>query len=214
MDATPVTNREFGQFVKATEYVTDAELAGRAWEFNGGEYFRRAGLCWKAYASADRDDHPVVLVSWHDAVAFANWAGKQLPTEAQWERAARGGLAGALYPWGDEPPKREKCTYGSRSSAVPPTAPVRCFTPNGYGLYDVVGNVWQWCADWFSPGYYHDSPRQDPSGPASGIHRVRRGGAWNVIHPFRLRVANRAALHPSSCAPNVGFRCVWTARSV
>lgn len=207
MDVTPVTNHEFNRFVQATGYLTDTERRGEAWGYNGGQFRPIRGLSWRDYVDG-RSDHPVVLVSWNDAVAFARWLGKRLPTEAEWEKAARGGLVGKLYPWGDEPPNGTQCNFAATPSRTLPTKPVRKFTPNGFALYDIVGNVWQWCADWYSDHYFQNSPNVNPSGPAIGTHRVRRGGSWNVIQAFRLRCANRGAFDPSLAAPNVGFRCV------
>lgn len=207
IDATPVTNSQFARFVAETGHVTDAERRGSAWGFDGREFRHIDGLSWKALTKG-RDDHPVVLVSWHDAIAFATWAGKQLPTEAEWEKASLGGFDTRLYPWGDGEPDGTQCNFAARPSAVAPTRPVMEFRPNEYGLHDLVGNVWQWCQDWYADDSYSTSGQRNPDGPPAGSHRVRRGGSWNVIQPFRLRCANRGAFDPTGCALNLGFRCV------
>jgi len=208
MDAAPVTNRQFEDFVRATDHRTDAERAGAAWGFRDGRFHNVVGLTWRSYASPFRDDHPVVLVSWNDADAYARWAGKTLPTETQWEYAARGGLAQKQYPWGDDAPNGTQCNFSRKPEEIPPTTPARAYPPNAWGLYDMVGNVWQWCRDWYQPEAYSISVTPDPARSFSGEYRVRRGGAWNVIQAFRLRTANRGAMSPQAFAPNLGFRCV------
>lgn len=209
MDQTPVTNSQFSDFVRETGFRTEAETAGTAWGFAGGKYGAIPGLYWRSYSLPGREEHPVVLVTWNDASAYARWAGKRLPTEAEWEKAARGGATGTLYPWGDGLPDGSQCNFAKNSSDVPPTTAVKEFSSNRLGVYDLVGNVWQWCADWYSDDYYGTAPFSNPAGPASGSTRIRRGGSWNVIQSFRLRCANRGAMHPSSPVPNVGFRCAF-----
>lgn len=208
IDETPVTNAAFRHFAESAAYVTLAERLGRGWGFDGEQFRDIDGLCWRNAATPDRDDHPVVYVAWEDAVRFAEWAGRRLPTEAEWEKAARAGMEDRAFPWGDEFPDRLRCNWSSAPAIVPPTKAVSAFPPNGLGIYDMVGNVWQWCSDWFDENYYgavESSIR--PSGPSSGVSRVRRGGSWNVIQPFRLRCANRGAVDPAMIAPNMGFRC-------
>ncbi len=207
LDETPVTNASFGAFVARTGYVTTAEKAGAAWGYDHGTYQSIAGLSWKSYASPERADHPVVLVSWDDAAAYCAWAQKRLPTEAEWEYAARGGNTPHLYPWGDAEPDGSQSNFARVPGPVPPTMPVRQYPPNALHLYDLAGNVWQWCSDWFGETYYAAGDAADPVGPPAGQTKVRRGGSWNVIQPFRLRCSNRGAMLPESCAPNVGFRC-------
>jgi sulfatase modifying factor 1 len=207
IDETPVTNAQFSEFVRHTGFRTEAEKAGLAWGFAAGKYGSVPGLSWRSYSLPGREDHPVVVVTWNDASAYARWAGKRLPTEAEWEKAARGGSTGNLYPWGNELLDGCQCNFGKNPADVPPTTAVKEHRPNRFGIYDLVGNVWQWCADWYSEGYYVSSPRTNPTGPCGGVTRVRRGGSWNVIQSFRLRCANRGAMDPSSAVPNVGFRC-------
>jgi formylglycine-generating enzyme len=212
IDATLTTNSDFAAFVRATGYVTSAERVGHAWGFHNGVYGNVPALHWASFATPGRELHPVVFVSWHDAAAFAAWAGKRLPTEAEWERAAQPTplSAGqpAEYPWGSDGPTGAQSNFARPPAEIPPTTPVASFAPNALGLYDMVGNVWQWCSDSYAPDYYAASPAANPAGPSTGETRVRRGGAWNVIQSFRLRYSNRGAAPPALAAPNIGFRCV------
>lgn len=205
IDTTLVTNAQFAQFVAASGYVSTAERRGKAWGLRDGKYHDIEGLCWRSYAGADRQQHPVVLVSWHDAMAYAAWLGKRLPTEAEWEKAARGRTQ-TMYPWGSEADVAN-APFGREALHVPATAAVGSYAPNEYGLYDMVGNVWQWCADWYAADYYQRSPTRNPRGAEVGELRVRRGAAWNIIQTFRLRCANRGAVSPETTVPNLGFRC-------
>lgn len=212
IDATPVTNAEFARFIEETGHVTAAELAGVGWALDGDAYRLLPGVSWWTFATRDRDEHPVILVSWHDATAFAAWCGKRLPTEAEWEYSARAGRDENTFPWGAEEPREVHCGFPrALSGTMPGTTPVHSFRPNELGLFDMVGNVWQWCLDWYSPTYYGATGSgANPSGPEVGELRVRRGGAWNVIQSFRLRCANRGALRPDASAPNLGFRCAMS----
>lgn len=245
IDAAAVTNRQFAAFVKATGYVTDAERFGWSFVFHlfvGPE--QRAGVMdatvpgapwwlgvrgasWRSPEGpgsdvATRPQHPVVHVSWTDAAAYAAWAGKRLPTEAEWEMAARGGLDQARFAWGDElvPKKRWRCNIWqgrfpqgntAEDGHVGP-APVKSYPPNGYGLYEVAGNVWEWTSDWWSTSWHaEDRPetRHDPSGPTSGMARVIRGGSYLCHESYcnRYRVAARTSNTPDSSTGNMGFRC-------
>lgn len=151
---------------------------------------------------------PVVGASWFDAVRYCEWlseyAGRQfrLPTEAEWEWAARGGLEGCLYPWGDEP-VGERENYAGRWRSGPEK--VGTSSPNGFGLYDVCENVHEWCSDWFDPNYYERSPRESPQGPESGFRRASRGGAWR--HHIKItRCAARSSIPPELEYADYGFR--------
>ena len=141
---------------------------------------------------------PVVGVSWHDATAYAKWAGKRLPTEAEWEKAARGGLKNKKYPWGDSLPNVTQCKFAGKNMSSP--APVGSYQANGYGLYDMVGNVCEWCADWYDEEYYVKSPRRNPKGVDSGDFRVLRGGP-SLLNACRLRY------DPIDTDYSHGFRC-------
>ncbi len=192
IDIYEVINAQYQQFMDATGHG-----APRYWDD----------------ARYNAPEHPVVGVSWHDAVAYAEWAGERLPTEAEWEKAARGGLVGKRYPWGDEAPDAGgvyKANYDPGNDAADgyaDTAPVGSFAPNGYGLYDMAGNVYEWCADWFDSGYYANSSLNNPLGPDSGSRRVARGGSW-PNDPYLLRVAYRPSSLPAYKYFSVGFRCV------
>jgi formylglycine-generating enzyme required for sulfatase activity len=162
-------------------------------------------------------EHPVVGVSWHDAVAYAEWAGKRLPTEAEWEKAARGGLVGKRYSWGSDSPDGTQCNFAdvntdydwsdkSVDDGYSRTSPVGSFSANGYGLYDMAGNVWDWCSDWYDSSYYSSSPSNNPKGPSSGSQRVMRGGSWSRYEDF-LRCAYRSSRPPTDMYGYIGFRC-------
>ncbi len=150
-----------------------------------------------------QDNHPVVNVSWDDAKAYADWAGVALPTEAEWEKAARG-TEGRIYPWGNEW-DAVKCQFNKQE-----TAPVGSFPAGAspYGCLDMAGNVWQWCADWYGADYYSNSPSRNPTGPETAYWRVLRGGSWSNDSSAYLRASNRVSGAPSGRGGSIGFRCV------
>ena len=268
IDRTPVTNRQFREFVNATNYVTFAEIAPRAedypgalphmlqagslvfsppegpvnlqdwsqwWQFKFGANWRRP---YGPRSSINgMDDHPVVHVAWCDAEAYARWAGKALPTEAEWEFAARGGLDGAEYAWGDEFTPDGKPMANTWQGAFPHqnlkqdgferTSPVKSFPPNGYGVYDMIGNVWEWTADFWSARHTADAPKAccvprnprgggeeksyDPCQPAIRIPRKVLKGGSHLCAPNYCRRYRPAARHAESIdtsTSHVGFRCV------
>lgn len=150
------------------------------------------------------DDHPVVNVMWGEAAAFCQWTGGRLPSEAEWECAARGGGDGQIYPWGDKyEPGRANDSDAFRHAG---TRKVGSYPPNAYGLFDMVGNAWEWVNDWFEDGYYKQSPSENPAGPATGQSRVMRGGSWRP-YPRVFRISNRGRGQPDRASYYIGFRC-------
>jgi formylglycine-generating enzyme len=254
IDRTPVTNAQFKRFVKATGYVTQAEqsldgqppgsivftppaemppnlqdvrqwwryVPGADWRHPDGPASNLDGL----------DNYPVVHISWFDAQAYAKWAGKRLPTEAEFEYAARGGLVQKRFVWGDDLKPEGRCMANIWQGRFPidntkedgwyGTSPIKTFPANGYGLYDLSGNVWQWCADWYDPTYYADSPRKNPPGPLAGYDpaeanmpkRVQRGGSFLCCDSYckGYMPGSRGKGDPVSASNHVGFRCVRSAK--
>jgi len=187
IDIYEVTNEQFARFVDATGYQAEGN--------------------WKEYFTSSKEKHPVVNVSWNDANAYCKWAGKRLPTEAEWEKAARG-TDGRKYPWGNEWDS-SKCNSSGDSDGYEGTAPVGSFPAGAspYGVMDMACNVWEWVADWYDKDYYSRSPQQNPQGPDSGIGRVLRGGSWYDSYAIFLRCANRGSRGPSNMSLSSGFRC-------
>ena len=210
MDEHETTNLEYKKFVLANpRWGKDGIDKG----FHNGNYLSH----WKGndYPSGYAN-HPVAYVSWYAAMAYAGWAGKRLPTEAEWEYAARGGLAGQKYPWKGDVIDLGKANYGEN---VGDTTPVGKYPPNGYGLYDMAGNVWEWCLDEYNKDFYFSPPpHENPLSGANSVdwiisnftsvkeRRVLRGGSW-ARSPKNVRVAKRSSVPPSYSNYNFGFRC-------
>ena len=239
--ATAVTNAQFADFVAANGYVTEAERYGWSFVFwaqvddsvgptqgvKGVEWWRRVdGATWRdvngpnTEAKAWHPEHPVVQVSWNDAKAYAEWAGGRLPTEAEWEHAARGGLGDVRFPWGDQEPddasfqpcniwqgqfpKKNLCLDGYAT-----TAPAKSFQPNGYGLYNMVGNTWEWTAEPFRIRSQRKGARKRQA-TMKGF-KLAKGGSFlcHNSYCYRYRIAARTGNSPDSTTTHTGFRVVW-----
>lgn len=238
---TTVTNLQFYEFVKTTGYITEVERFGWSFvfidllaEIDKEKDFQVAAQTpwWCAFRGAkwnqpegvgsqikERMNHPVVHVSWNDAMAYCQWSGKRLPTEAEWEYAARGGMVQKRFTWGDDlmQDNTHHCNilqgnfpgYNSMEDGYFGTAPVKSFVPNNFGLYNSSGNVWEWCNDWFSPDFHKNGPTVNPEGPPGGQAKVMRGDSFLCHHSYcnRYRVAARSKNTPDSSCSNIGLRC-------
>lgn len=228
MDTHEVTREEFGRFVESTGYVTDAEKGDGGYIWNGEDWEQTKGINWRHDPfgkpnKAEDENHPVTQLSWNDANAYAKWAGKRLPTEAEWEYAARGGTMAFRYAWGDEPLGEEVVANVSDERFVkivttwPYTkgyddgyefsAPVGSFAPNTLGLYDMAGNAWEYCADYFDENYYSRSPKQNPRNDEPNPRRSMRGNSWDA-RPGLMRASRRTSDLQANSYVDTGFRCV------
>ena len=217
----PVTNDQYAAFVQDAKHRLPAvRQLPRIVRSEQEQTFRElaAPYVWRAGDPPnDRGTHPVTLVTAEDAIAYCEWLARKtglairLPTEAEWERAARGGVDGARYPWGDALDSgRANFLADPTSKQLRGTQPVGAYPPNGYSLYDVIGNVWEWAADWYQHDIYTDRLRHNPTGPASGMLRVLRGGAWVVHDANMLRTAYRHKVPPDTYAYSIGFRVAYS----
>ena len=222
-----VTVGSYRKFVDETSYVTEVEIEGKGMVLNatGDNWEEREGISWRNPGFEQNENHPVVMVSWNDAMAYIKWLNEKsglkyrLPTEAEWEFAAREGGKFIEYAWGNEQPDGNvagdeyKNHFPNRSWPVWKgyddsfvfTAPVGSFKSNMFDLYDMSGNVWEWCADWYNLEYYASSPVDNPKGPVKGTHRVFRGGSW-YSKPSSLRTGLRDAGTPNEKDFYIGFR--------
>jgi formylglycine-generating enzyme len=244
IDRYPVTNDRFRQFVEATGHKTEAEIFGWSFVFwvhipkkrfdelvedtvaAAPWWCKVRGASWDAPEGPGsslqrRGDHPVVHVSWNDAQAYCRWTGQRLPTEAEWEYAARGGLQQKLYSWGDKlrPNGEHRCNIwqgefpknDTGDDGFTGTCPADAFPSNGFGLYSMTGNAWEWCADWFDAEFHRTADRNNPKGPPTGSARVMKGGSFlcNKSYCNRYRVAARSFNTPDSSTAHMGFRCAF-----
>jgi sulfatase modifying factor 1 len=243
IDRHAVTNAQFGEFVRAANYQTESERLGWSFVFQGhipperrneliadrvpgvSWWCKVNGAAWNRPLGPDstvdnQASYPVTQISWNDASAYAAWAGKRLPTEAEWEYAARGGLEQKIFPWGDEltPNGEHRCNVWQgefplidlAEDGFSGLAPVESFPANDYGLYNMVGNAWEWCSDWFHSTYHLAATRLNPVGPPRGNVKVMKGGSHLCHQSYcnRYRVAARTSNTPDSATSNIGFRCV------
>ena len=211
MDEHEVTNLEYQKFVLANPRWQRDQIDSK---FHDGDYLTLWGGRRGTEKPKEKADHPVVYVSWYAVMAYAAWVGKRLPTEAEWEYAARDGLSGKKYPWGDVI-DRGKANFGN---IIGDTTAVGKYPPNGYGLYDMAGNVYEWCLDEYNKDFYFTSPRENPLSGANSVdwvinnftyvksNRVLHGGSWSSDPRF-LRVAFRRRNRPSFTSDYFGFRC-------
>ena len=227
MDTHEVTLEEFATFVDVTSYVTDAETNDGSIIWNGEGWEKTEGMHWRFDAAgnahtAEESNQPVTHLSWNDANGYCEWAGRRLPTEAEWEYAARGGEEGYKFAWGNEPLGTEVVANVSDENFVkvvttwPYTegyddgytfgAPVGSFAPNSFGLYDMSGNAWEWCADYFDAEYYSRSSNKNPRNDDPNERRVMRGNSWDG-RPGLMRASRRTSDLQSNSYADTGFRC-------
>jgi formylglycine-generating enzyme required for sulfatase activity len=240
IDAHAVTNRRFAAFVSATGYRTEAERYGWSYVFHmfvppglaaaspkGAPWWRQVrGACWSApegpgSSVEQRTDHPAVHIAWNDAAAFAAWAGGRLPTEPEWEHAAKGGNDAARFPWGCDEPDDNSSLCNIWQGEFPRsntqkdgwlgTAPVDAYAPNGFGLFNTCGNVWEWCADAFRLRSVSVAAKQRNRAAAAERERVMKGGSYlcHRSYCYRYRIAARSGRSPDTSAGHTGFRVAY-----
>jgi sulfatase modifying factor 1 len=228
MDIHEVTIRDFREFVAATNYVTDAEKNNGCVIWNGADWEKTEGIDWRFdelgnELGIDKDNHPVTRLSWNDANAYATWKGKRLPTEAEWEYAARGGSKENTFAWGNDPVAKGPVANISDENFVKTvtfwpyhegyddgytfTSPVGSFAPNEFGLYDMAGNAWEWCADYFDENFYGRSPVDNPRNDEPNEQRALRGNSWDG-RPGWMRCSRRTSDAQSNSYADTGVRCV------
>ena len=225
--AHPVTVRQFREFIQATDYVTEAEFYGDAGVFSFGQkrWLLKKGAYWEYPSGLDqqkaKNDHPVTQVSWNDAIAYTQWKGERLPTEVEWEHAARAGQGDVLFPWGNTEPDDDffmPCNIwqgqfpytNTAKDGFLTTAPVRSFSPNSWGIHNMVGNVWEWTNDAFKLGHLDNSDKENI--PSFESYKIFKGGSF-VCHRsycYRYRIAARSGASPESSSSHYGFRVVWS----
>jgi len=213
MDRYEVTNAQFRSFLEECPEWRPDRIGSR---YHNGNYLKH----WNGSdCPSHLANHPVVFVSWYVAMAYSRWVGERLPTEAEWEYAASGGLANPMFPWGDETADPSRANYRTSGNGAP--VAVGSYPPNGYGLYDMAGNVWEFCLDEWQESYYASNPRDNPVAggslfPGEEFRQVKtrqviRGGSWGGA-PLHLRVAYRDSHPPEGAGDHVGFRCVKSLR--
>ena len=200
IDQYEITNSDYQKFILGTG--SPAPQVNQEWakpyNWSGASY------------PEGRGNHPVILISWKDAQAYAAWAGKRLPTEAEWEKASRGGLTGQKYPGGNTL-ELNHASFAKGYLRSKEISRAGSFKPNSFGLYDMAGNVWEWCQDWYDEQYYKDSPPGNPAGPSEGFYKVFRGGSW-ITDEKGLRCSQRGKNVPDYKSHTVGFRCALSAK--